>query len=212
MTILRSDPIRVLIVDDHPVVRAGLASMLAAHPEIYVVGDAANGPAALALLQRTTVDVMLLDLRMPVMNGIAVLKELKKLATPVRTIMLTSFETDEDIYQAIQAGALGYLSKEIGLQQMTEAIRCVHSGRRYIRGDIAERLAARISASGLTAREMEILRMVARGLTNKDIGQTLNISSLTVKNHIVSILNKLDVGDRTEAVTAAIKKGLITIE
>lgn len=206
-----STSIRVLVVDDHPVVRAGLTSMLATRPEIEVVGEAANGPAALNLLQNSAVDVMLLDLRMPVMSGIEVLKELKRLGLAVRTIMLTSFETDEDIYQAIQAGAWGYLSKEINLQQMIEAICTVHSGRRHIRGEIAERLAARMSRSDLSSREVEILKMVAKGLTNKAIGQALNISDLTVKNHVNNILAKLDVSDRTEASTAAIQRGLIDV-
>ena len=206
-----STSIRVLVVDDHPVVRAGLTSMLATRPEIEVVGEAANGPAALNLLQNSAVDVMLLDLRMSVMSGIEVLKELKRLGLAVRTIMLTSFETDEDIYQAIQAGAWGYLSKEINLQQMIEAICTVHSGRRHIRGEIAERLAARMSRSDLSSREVEILKMVAKGLTNKAIGQALNISDLTVKNHVNNILAKLDVSDRTEASTAAIQRGLIDV-
>lgn len=206
-----SSAIRVLIVDDHPVVRAGLASMLATRPEVQVVGEAASGQKALDLLQNSTVDVLLLDLRMPTMSGIQVLMELKRLHLAVRTIMLTSFETDEDIYQAIQAGAWGYLSKETDLKQMIEAICTVHSERRYIRGEIAERLAARMSRCDLTSREIEILKMVAQGLTNKAIGQTLNISSLTVKNHVNNILAKLDVSDRTEASTAAIKRGLIDV-
>ena len=206
-----STSIRVLVVDDHPVVRAGLTSMLETRPEIVVVGEAANGPAALNLLQNSAVDVMLLDLRMPVMNGIEVLKELKRFGLTVRTIMLSSFETDEDIYQAIQAGAWGYLSKEIDLQQMIDAISKVHSGRRHIRGEIAERLAARMSRCDLSSREVEILKMVAKGLTNKAIGQALNISDLTVKNHVNKILAKLDVSDRTEASTAAIQRGLIDV-
>lgn len=185
--------------------------MLTAHPLIEVVGAVQSGAAALQFLSTTSVDVMLLDLRMPVMNGVQVLKELKHLELPTRAIMLTSFETDEDIYQSIQAGAYGYLSKEAGLDIMVEAIRTVHSGRHYIRGEIAARLAARMIQSNLTSRELEILRMVAQGLTNKDIGSALRISSFTVKNHINSILAKLEVCDRTEAATAAISRGIIEL-
>jgi len=212
MTPCSSTPIRVLIVDDHPVVRAGLASMLATRPEIVVVGEAVGGSEALALLENTLADIMLLDLRMPAMSGIEVVKEIKRRGLTIRAIILTNFETDEDIYQSILSGAWGYLSKVVGLQQMAEAIRTVYSGRRYIRGEIAERLAARMSRCDLTVREIEILKMVAKGLTNKDIGQALNISSLTVKNHVKSILAKLDVSDRTEASTAAIQRGLIDFD
>ena len=207
-----SGAVRVLIADDHPVVRAGLASMLATRHEIRVVGEAANGQTALDLLQKFTVDVLLLDLRMPTMSGIDVLRELKRGGLAIRTIMLTSFETEEDIYQAIQAGAWGYLSKETSLEQMIEAICTVHSGRHYIRGGIAERLATRMSRCELSSREIEILKLVAKGLTNKDIGEALCISNFTVKNHVNSILTKLEVSDRTEAATEAIQRGLIEIE
>ncbi len=203
--------IRVLIVDDHPVVRAGLMSMLATRPEVDVVGTAANGEIALHTMQTSNVDVVLLDLRMAKMGGVEVLREIKRLQLRTRSIILTSFLSDEEIYQAVQAGAWGYLSKETGLDLMISAILTVHAGRRFIRGDIAERLVSRMSRADLTQREIGILRLVAKGMTNKEIGETLFISSLTVKNHVNNILGKLDVSDRTEAATAAIHLGLIEV-
>lgn len=202
-------PIRVMIVDDHPVVRAGLASMLATRPEVEVVGMAPNGEAALETLRSLEVDVTLLDLRMAKMGGIEVLREMRRLAAASRAIIVTSFVTDEEIYQAVQAGAWGYLTKETGLDLMMKAIVTVHSGRRFIRGEIADRLVARMSRGDLTQREFEVLKLVAKGLTNKEIGKSLSISSLTVKNHVNNILVKLEVSDRTEASTVAISLGLI---
>ena len=204
-------PIRVLIVDDHPVVRAGLASMLSTRPEVEVVGTAANGEAALQFLRSPGVDVVLLDLRMARMGGIELLRDMRKLDVAARAIILTSFVTDEEIYQAIQGGAWGYLTKETSLDLMMKAIAAVHAGRRFIRGEIADRLVARMSRGDLTQRELEVLKLVARGLTNKEIGKSLEISSLTVKNHVNSILVKLEVSDRTEASTVAISLGLIEV-
>jgi two-component system, NarL family, response regulator len=201
--------IRILIVDDHPVVRAGLTSMLGTQPGLEVVGSASSGEEALAMLESHTPDVLLLDLRMPGMNGIDTLLAMKRLGTSARAIVLTSYETDEDIYRAVQAGTGGYLLKDTSRQEMLEAIRVVHAGKRYIPRHIASRLAERMMRSNLTTRELEILKMVARGLTNKEIGKALEISGNTVRNHVNSIIEKLEVSDRTEATTTAIQRGLI---
>lgn len=203
--------IRILIVDDHPVVQAGLTSMLATHEEVEVIGSASNGDEALAMIQRDMPDILLLDLRMPGMNGIDTLHALKNLNATVRVIILTSFETDENIYRAVQAGAQGYLLKDTSQQQMLEAIATVHAGKRYIPNRIAARLAERMLRSNLTARESEILEMLAKGLTNKQIGTALTISENTVRNHVNSIMEKLEVSDRTEAVTVAIQQGIIQV-
>ena len=203
--------IRILIVDDHPVVRAGLSSMLATQPGIDVVGSASSGEEALDMVRRDMPDVVLLDLRMPGMSGIDTLLALKAMKAAARVIILTSFEMDENIYRAVQAGALGYLLKDTSQSQMLEAITTVHSGRRYIPSQIAARLAERMMRSNLTAREVEILEMLAKGLTNKQIGTALSISDNTVRNHVNSIMEKMEVSDRTEAVAVAIQQGILQI-
>jgi len=204
--------IKVLIVDDHPVVRAGLTSMLGTQPNLEVIGSASTGEEALDMVRRGDPDVLLLDLRMPGMNGVDTLGALAKTGSSSRVIILTSFETDEDIYRAFQAGAQGYLLKNTSLREMVEAITMVHAGRRYVPGHIASRLAERMMRTNLTVRELEILKMLAKGPTNKEIAQALGISDNTVRNHVNSIIEKLEVSDRTEAATTAIQRGLITVD
>jgi two-component system, NarL family, response regulator len=203
--------IRILIVDDHPVVRAGLASMLTTQPGLVVVGSASSGEEALAMLTEMEADLVLLDLRMPGMDGLTMLRALGKQSPPPKAIVLTSFETDEDIYRAVQAGARGYLLKSTQQNEMVDAIRAVHAGKRHIPPRIAARLADRMTRSNLTARELEILEMLAKGLTNKQIGIALGISDHTARNHVNSIIEKLEVSDRTEAATAAIQQGIIHV-
>ena len=205
-------PVRILIVDDHPVVRAGLTSMLCTQVEFEVVGSASSGEEALAKLQQVDPDVLLLDLRMPGMGGVETLLEIRRQNHHARAIILTSFETDEDIYRAVQAGAQGYLLKDTSLREMVEAIRTVHGGKRYFSREIASRLAERMMRSNLTAREIEILKMLSKGPTNKQIGRALGISENTVKNHVNSIIEKLEVSDRTEAATIAIQRGIISVD
>jgi len=204
-------PIRILIVDDHPVVLAGLTSMLDTQAGIEVAGSASSGEEALEMLRGRPADLLLLDLRMPGMSGIDTLHALKRAKISVRVIILTSFETDEDIYRAVQAGAQGYLLKDAPQSDMIDAIKAVHAGKRYIPRQIAARLAERMMRTDLTAREVEVLQMLARGLTNKEIGGALDISANTVRNHVNSIIVKLEVSDRTEAATAAIHRGIIEI-
>lgn len=207
---MHSGAIRILIVDDHPVVRIGLASMLGTQTGLAVVGSTSSGEEALKVLQRKGVDVLLLDLRMPGMNGIEVLRAVSRLPRSPRVIVLTSFDTDEDIYRAVQAGAQGYVLKDTPQQEIVEAITAVHHGQRYIPRHIASRLAERMMRANLTSRELEILSMLAKGLTNKEIATALDISDNTVRNHVMSIIDKLEVSDRTEAATAAIQRGIIS--
>jgi DNA-binding NarL/FixJ family response regulator len=209
MRIPKNDPIRILIVDDHPVVCAGLASMLAGHEEFEVVGSVACGERALAVIRQAGPDVILLDLRMPGMDGIAVLHALKSMASPPHALILTSFEKDEDIYRAMRAGAAGYLLKDTAEAEMVEAITQVYGGRRYMPRHIAARLEARRMRSDLTGREQQILQLVAHGSTNKEIGKALYISENTVRHHVVSIMEKLQVSDRTDAVATAIHQGIL---
>lgn len=201
--------IRILLVDDHPVVRAGLASMLSTIAGLAVCGAASSGEEALELIDAERPDVLLLDLRMPGMTGIELLKLIRSVPFPPRALVLTSYESDEDIYRAIEAGAHGYLLKSTPQAELVAAIHAVHSGRHHIPPRIAARLAERMVRTALTQRELEILEMVVRGLTNKQIGNALRISENTARNHINSIIRKLDVSGRTEAATAAIQQGLV---
>jgi DNA-binding NarL/FixJ family response regulator len=202
-------PIRILIVDDHPVVCSGLASMLSAQSGLEIVGSAASGEEALVTVQHDHPDLMLLDLRMPGMDGIAVLQALKHVEQAPRVIVLTSFEKDEDIYRAVRAGAHGYLLKDTTESEMVAAIHNVFSGKRSIPGHIAARLADRMMRSDLTARELQILELLACGSTNKEIAVTLDISENTVRHHVNHVMEKLEVSDRTEAVATAIRSGVL---
>lgn len=202
---------RILIVDDHQVIQAGLMSMLSTHPEVRVMGSASSGEEALARMNEDMPDIVLLDLRMPGMTGIDVLHAMREKKLGARAIVLTSFETDENIYRAIQVGAQGYLLKDTSEREMLQAIAIVHAGRKYIPAQIAARLAERMMRSNLTTRELEILNMLAKGLTNKQIGRVLRISDNTVRNHVNSILDKMEVSDRTEAVAVAIQQGIIQV-
>lgn len=204
-------PIRILVADDHPVVQAGLTSMLNSNDGIEVVGSASSGTEALKILEQKRPDILLLDLRMPGMNGIETLTAMQKMNTTARAIVLTSFETDENIYRAVRAGAQGYLLKDAPQEQMLDAIKSVHAGKRFIPKEIAARLADRMLRSNLTARELEILEMLAKGLTNKQIGCALTISENTVRNHLKCVMSKLEVSDRTEAVAVAIQQGILQI-
>lgn len=204
------NPIRILIVDDHPVVCTGLTSMLSAQPGMEVLGATSGGEEALDLIRRLQPSIILLDLRMPGMDGVGVLNALKGVETPPRVIVLTSFEKEEDIYRAIRAGAHGYLLKDATKSEMIAAISAVVAGKRYIPRHIAARLADRMMRSDLTGRELQILELLAEGSTNKQIGTILDISDNTVRNHVNNIMDKLQVSDRTEAVVTAMRSGVLS--
>ena len=203
--------IRIMIIDDHPVVRAGLASMLSTQPGIAVVGSASGGQEALALLGSVTPDVILMDLRMAGMSGLEAIRAINLRPNPPRMLVLTSYDTDEDIYQAVGAGAQGYILKDTPQERLLEAIHLVYAKKRYFPADIAARLTERMARSNLTPREHQVLQLVAKGLTNKEIGQVFGISDNTARNHVNSIIEKLEVSDRTEAATIAMRQGLVSM-
>jgi DNA-binding NarL/FixJ family response regulator len=210
MSTQNNNQIRILIVDDHPVVCIGLTRMLSAHSGFEVIGSAPSGEEALTIIQQMRPDVLLLDLRMPGMDGIAVMQALKRIDAPPRVIVITSFEKDEDIYRSIRAGAQGYLLKDTTESEMVAAITAVDAGKRYIPRHIAARLADRMLRADLTGRELQILEMLAEGSTNKQIARALDISDNTVRHHVNNIMDKLQVSDRTEAVAIAIRRGVLS--
>lgn len=201
--------VRVLIVDDHPVVRAGLASLLRRQAGLKLAGAAHSGEEAMEMLRRSFVDVVLLDLRMPSINGIDLLNFLKTSDNQPKAIILSSYEYEEEIYQAVKAGARGYLSKNATREEIVAAIEEVIAGGTYFPERIVQWIEKREGRSSLSLREIEILEMVSRGLTNKEIAGALQISHYTVRNHLNHITAKLQVADRTEAATMALRQGII---
>lgn len=203
--------IRLFMIDDHPIVRFGLSALLGLQEDIEVVGTAGDGAAALAMLKETPADIVLVDLRMSQMSGIETLQKLSQVAPKARAIVLSSFEFDEEIHAAVKAGAQGYVHKEASAAEILVAIRTVFGGKQAFPHRIAERLANDHMSAGLSDREREVLELVARGLTNKEVAATLGLSQFTVRNHLNHATEKLDVSDRTEAIVVALQTGLITL-
>lgn len=204
--------IRVLIVDDHIVVRLGLRTLIQSQPDMEVAADAGNGPDALVLLHRVRPDVVLLDLRMPDWGGVEVVRRMRALDGAVRILILSSFGSEEDIYQALQAGAVGYILKNAGSDELLSAIRQVHDGGSWIPPGVAALYAERLQRAELTQREMEILRCIFQGLTNKEIAFQLSVAENTVKNHINNLMFKLGAKDRTQATHLALQRGLLSVD
>ena len=209
--ISQSTPIRVLIVDDHTIFRQGLAMIINRDPEVTVIAQAKDGQQAIDLFREHQPDVTLMDLRMPQMGGVEAITAICAEFKQVRIIVLTTYDTDEDIYRGLQAGAQGYLLKDTGADELFNAIRTVHSGRKYISPEVALKLAERINNPELSEREFEVLCLMAQGMNNLGIATALNIGESTVKTHVNRILNKLDVSDRTQAVIVAAKRGLVNL-
>lgn len=206
--------IRILIVDDHPVVRAGMVALLSELEDLDVVGEAANGAEALALSPKLAPDVVLMDLRMPVMDGAEATARLRAQPNPPEVLVLTTYDTDADIVRAVESGARGYLLKDTAPAVLADAIRRAALGETVLAPPVAARLAERLRAPArveLTPRELDVLRAVARGLSNGEVGRELFIGEATVKTHLLRIFTKLEVTDRTAAVTAAYRVGLISL-
>lgn len=202
-------PIKVLIIDDHPVVRLGLRTMLESEDHIQVTGTAGSAREGMQEVQKVHPDVVLMDLRMPEMEGVDAIGELRRVAENIRILVLTNYDEDDYIFRALKAGAMGYLLKNTPQEEIIHAVEMVHQNQSCIPPNIATRLTEAIAREELTHRELEVLKLAAGGLTNKAIADRLFISAKTARNHITSCLCKLGARDRTEAVTIAVRRGLI---
>ncbi len=198
----------VLVVEDHPIMRLGIAAIIDAQPDMKVCGQAESGMDAVRLFHKRRPDVTLMDLRLPGMSGLDALRAIRRDDPSARCVVLTTYEGDEDIHQALQAGAAGYLIKAMSHDTLVDALRKVHSGTRFLPAPVAQSLATRTPNSDLSPREREVLSLMVQGKSNKDIGGALKITEATVKCHVSVILERLGVTDRTQAVIAALQRGL----
>jgi DNA-binding NarL/FixJ family response regulator len=207
-----SNPIRILVVEDHHVVRQGLVALLSVVDGVEIAGQAADGAAAIEEYALCRPDVTLIDLRLPKLSGVEVIQKVRAAEPHARFIVLTTYDGDEDIYRALQAGARAYLLKGMTVDVLVSTIRSVHAGKSCIPPVIAQKLAERMATEQLTHREQDVLEQIVRGKSNKEIGTELDISEATVKTHINNLLSKLGVTDRTQAATAAIQRGLVQLD
>lgn len=208
----QSNPIRILVVDDHFVVRMGLKAVLDAQPDMQVVAEAADGRQAIDIFRQHMPDIVLMDLRMPAVDGVEATKEIRAQFPKAGIIVLTTYDGDEDIYRALQAGARGYLMKDAIPEELLVTIRRVNGGQLHIPPAVGARLAERIPLSDLTPREMEVLCLIVKGMNNSAIAAALSITRGTVKVHVNNILGKLGVTDRTQAATTALQRGIVHLE
>ncbi|HZI31114.1 MAG TPA: response regulator transcription factor [Candidatus Binatia bacterium] len=204
--------IRVMLVDDHHIVRAGLAALLNRQADLEVAGEAEDGAQAVTLYESTKPDVVLMDARMPGMSGAEATAAIRRKHPDARVVMLTTFDGAEDIHRAFEAGARGYLLKKMRGPEVIRAIREVFAGQRFIPQAVGSRMAERIPCADLTQREMEVLRLLVRGLSNKEIATALNFTEHAAKAHLKNIMGKLGVEDRTKAVVAALQRGIVALE
>jgi DNA-binding NarL/FixJ family response regulator len=205
----KPEMIRILIADDHYIVRMGLVALMSTEPDMEVVAEAADGVQAVELFRKHHPDLAVLDMRMPVRNGIETTREIRTTFPTAKVLILTAFDGGEDIHKALQAGAQGYVLKSSTGEKLIPAIRAVAAGQRWVPQEVASRLTARNLFEELTPRELQVLQLLAKGRANKEIADVLRITEYTAKDHLKSILAKLRVADRTEAVTAAIQRGII---
>ncbi|HYW41380.1 MAG TPA: response regulator transcription factor [Bryobacteraceae bacterium] len=204
-----SDRIRILVAEDHLVARVGVSTIVNMQPDMTVVAEASNGQQAVELFRKHLPDVTLLDLRMPVMTGVEAATAIRADYPHARMIALTTYGGDEDIRRALAAGVQAYLTKDVLHDELLKAIRAVHAGQTYLPAAVAAALAAQMPRPDLSAREVQVLELIVRGMANKQIAYSLTIAEHTVKNHVKNILSKLGVQDRTQAATAAIQRGII---
>jgi DNA-binding NarL/FixJ family response regulator len=207
-----AERIRILVVDDHHVVRQGLVALLSIMPGIEIVGEASDGIQAVELYRTLRPDITLMDLQLPKLGGVDAILKIRADAPAARFIVLTTFDGDEDIFRALQAGAKAYLLKGMTVEELLSTIQAVHRGKTHISPAIAEKLAERMSTHALTARELSVLERIVAGRANKEIASDLDISEATVKSHINNLLGKLGVADRTHAATVALQRGIVHLK
>jgi DNA-binding NarL/FixJ family response regulator len=205
------NPISILIADDHPLILAGLASLISATPGLQLLAQAANGRAALALYEQLRPDVVLVDLNMPEMNGVECIEAIMRLDPAAAIVILTTYQGEEDVYRGLRAGARAYLLKDSGFEELASCIRAVAAGHKFLPAEVASKLAERMEANQLSRRELEILAHLATGKSNKMIARSAGIEVGTVKFHVNNILSKLNAASRTEAATVAARRGLLTL-
>ena len=203
------DTISILIADDHPLIRAGLASLIAAFPEFRLVAQAGNGREALELYTQLRPDVVLMDLNMPEMNGVDCIAQIRAVDPDASIVILTTYQGEEDVYRGLRAGAKAYLLKDSGFEQLARGIRTVAAGHKFLPAEVASKLAERMETNKLSKRELEILTHLASGKSNKMIARSVGIEVGTVKFHVNNILSKLNASSRTEAATVAARRGLL---
>ena len=208
----QSRSIRILVAEDHEIVRDGICAIINQQSDMFVVAEAKDGEQAVELYQKYQPDVALMDLRMPTLEGVEAIAQIKSEFSLAKIIILTTYDTDEDIYRGLQAGAKGYLLKDISAEILATAIRTVNRGKKYVPPEVAMKLAERITTSELTNREMEVLKLLTKGNSNQEVGSILKITEGTVKFHVNNILNKLGASDRTQAVIIGLKRGLTRLE
>ncbi len=208
---MANSPVRVILVDDHPVVRFGLAAIIGLQPDMVVVAEAGSGEDACSICASHPADVVLMDLRLPGLSGVETIRILRKAHPKLRFIVLTTYDGDEDIHRALEAGAQSYLLKAMSHSDLANAIRRVSSGLKVIPPSVSKSLAERPPNSRLSTRELQVLELIVKGHSNKEIGDQLSISEATVKWHVNMILSRLNVSDRTQATVAALKRGIVQL-
>lgn len=209
---MEEKPVRVLIVDDHPIVRLGIAAIVDAQPDMTMVGQASDGEEAIREFERLRPDVTLMDLRLPGMSGVQAIRSIRARDSEAKFLVLTTYEGDEDIFQALQAGAVGYLVKGMSHDVLLKGLRQVYEGHQYVPSEIAQRLNQRNPLAVLSGREQQVLTYLAQGKSNKSIAHLLGITEATVKHHVGVILQQLKVEDRTQAVLVALRRGLVHLQ
>jgi two-component system, NarL family, response regulator len=208
---IQSTHIKILLADDHSIVRQGLATIIDRDPEMTVIAQAEDGQQAIDLFREHQPDVALMDLRMPQVGGVEAITAICIEFKQARIMVLTTYNSDEDIYRGLQAGAQGYLLKDAKPNELLNAIRIIHSGQKYVPPEVGAKLVQRMGNPELSERELSVLRLMAQGMSNLEIGAALNIGESTVKSHVNRILSKLGVNDRTQAVIVAIKRGIVSL-